>query len=261
MDRLFGGHPTPAIDLPPAGHPGWDLVSWAEQLEVRGDLVGGKWTGPDEAHLPFEDIPELRQLVEAETAQDLPDPGQAGIGLELEEGGRGVDRAVDVHLHRAELEHPEDPATLGDALLTEEHRSWRAEADGNGDCGPERNADHQGGRRHDQIEGTLYRGLRSGQPDGPDGQRDRSPNLLEGQPRGESLGQVRRDAYLQAFLAGDLGDLEDVLGADGGGGDEEAVGFVLVDQLPEITDVANDSKPVRGNRGISCPHIADRGEA
>src|SRR5918995_522257 len=50
-DRLFGGDPAPAVDLPPAGHSGLDLVSRAEQLEVRGDLVGGKWAGADEAHL------------------------------------------------------------------------------------------------------------------------------------------------------------------------------------------------------------------
>src|ERR687897_1522726 len=170
MDRLFGGHPAPAVDLPPAGHPGRDLVSRAEQLQIRGDLVGGKWAGADEAHLSLEDVPELRELVEAEAAQDLPDRGQARVGLELEEGGRGVRRAVDAQPHRAELEHLEDPATLGDALLTEENRSARAEADGDGDRGPEGNADHQGGRCHQHVEGALHRYLRPGQPDGPDRQ-------------------------------------------------------------------------------------------
>src|SRR5829696_4878803 len=58
-DRLFGRHPAPAVNLPPARDAGWHLVSWAEQLEVGGDLVGGKGTRPDKAHLPLEDVPEL----------------------------------------------------------------------------------------------------------------------------------------------------------------------------------------------------------
>src|SRR5829696_5165692 len=100
LDRLLRGHPAAAIDLPPAGDPSQHLVSWAEQFEVRSDLVGGQGARADEAHLPLEDVPELRQLIEAEAPKDTANPCQAGIGLELEEGSRGVHRAVDVQPHR-----------------------------------------------------------------------------------------------------------------------------------------------------------------
>ena len=60
------------------------------------------------------------------------------------------------------------------------------------------------------------------------------------------------------FLTGDLGHPQHVLGADGRGGHEEAVGVVLADKPTEIGDVAHDSKPVRW---AGRPHMADRGEA
>src|ERR671912_1893017 len=56
VDRLLGGDPAAAVDLPPAGHSGRDLVSGAEQLQVRGDLVGGKGAGTDKTHVPLDDV-------------------------------------------------------------------------------------------------------------------------------------------------------------------------------------------------------------
>ena len=79
------------------------------------DLAGLRRPGADQAHVPAQHVPELRQLVDARLAQDAAEPGDAWIAVDLDEARIGGAlrpqlaslrvRAVD---HRAELDDAED---------------------------------------------------------------------------------------------------------------------------------------------------------
>ncbi len=61
------------MDLRPAGDTGLDLVPQhvpGHGLPEPLDEHGALGPRPDHAHLPAEDVDELRQLVQAETAQE-----------------------------------------------------------------------------------------------------------------------------------------------------------------------------------------------
>src|SRR5436190_9093152 len=69
---------------------------------------------PDEAHLAPEHVPDLRDLVQREAAENRPDRGHARVLADLEEGPVRLVRRFELGLapscagvHRAELVHPE----------------------------------------------------------------------------------------------------------------------------------------------------------
>ena len=71
----------------------------------------------DDAHVAAQDVDELRQLVEAEAAQQPPDPGDPRIGAQLEHRLGQVlehhdigERPLGVGDHRAQLVHAEGDA-------------------------------------------------------------------------------------------------------------------------------------------------------
>ena len=108
---------------------------------------------------------------------------------------------------------------------------------------------------------ALHRDLRPGQANGPERERDRSSDLLERQPRGERLPQIRRDADLAPFLAGDLADPGHVRVTDRGGRHEQAVGGMLADELAEVRDLTDEGKRVHRDRRDRRAHVAERREA
>src|SRR5437867_688581 len=55
-------------DLPQAGDAGYDLEAAPLPLFVALDLVGDRWTWPNQAHLTPQHVPELRNLVQAGAA-------------------------------------------------------------------------------------------------------------------------------------------------------------------------------------------------
>ena len=83
---------------------------------------------PDEAHLAAEDVPELRQLVEAQPAEPPADPRPPGVVLELEDGlvelvevDQLAEPLVGADDHRPELDHHERAALqAGPALAVED---------------------------------------------------------------------------------------------------------------------------------------------
>jgi len=84
-------------------------------------LVGERGTRPDHAHVPPDDVPELRQLVQGQPTQQATDAGDAGIPL--------VDREAGAHLlradhHRPQLEQVELDPVLADPPLPVEN--WAA---------------------------------------------------------------------------------------------------------------------------------------
>ena len=60
--------------------------------------------GPHDAHLPEQDVDELRELIQPRLSQELPDLRDAGIVLGRHDDPR---QPLGVRTHRAELEHRE----------------------------------------------------------------------------------------------------------------------------------------------------------
>ena len=83
-----------------------------DQLDELGPLR----PGPDDAHVPGEDVPELRELVEVRAAEDSPDGRDAGIVVARE--GRAV--ALGIAAHRPELVDREPSPALAEPRLAVE---------------------------------------------------------------------------------------------------------------------------------------------
>lgn len=70
--------------LPHAGDTGKDGVVLLDIFPIPRNFLLDDGTGTDEAHLTFEDIQELRQLIEAGLSEEGAALGDAGIVLQLE---------------------------------------------------------------------------------------------------------------------------------------------------------------------------------
>lgn len=75
---------TSSAGLPHAGDAGEDGVVLFDIFPVPRDFLLDDGTGPDEAHLTFEDIQELRQLIEASLSKEGAALCDAGIILQFE---------------------------------------------------------------------------------------------------------------------------------------------------------------------------------
>lgn len=73
-----------ATGLPHAGDAGEDGVVLLDISPIPRDFLLDDGTGTDEAHLTFENIQELRQLIEAGLSKEGAALGDAGIVLQLE---------------------------------------------------------------------------------------------------------------------------------------------------------------------------------
>ena len=102
----------------------------------------------DDGHFALEHVDELRQLVDARLAQEVAEPGFAGVVLgRLEPVGVGIDP------HRAELDALEYLAVFAVALLPEEDGTLRGQlgADGHEEA-DERKERREEKRRYDDVE-------------------------------------------------------------------------------------------------------------
>ena len=75
---------TSSAGLPHAGDAGEDGVVLLDISPIPRDFLLDDGTGTDEAHLTFENIQELRQLIEAGLSKEGAALGDAGIVLQLE---------------------------------------------------------------------------------------------------------------------------------------------------------------------------------
>ncbi len=95
---------------------------------VAGHFLGDGRARTDQAHVALEHVPELRQLVEGELAQQAANGRDPRIGLGLEDRAGHLVEVGDVAAalvrvldHRPELVEHEGSAVQPDALLLEEH--------------------------------------------------------------------------------------------------------------------------------------------
>src|SRR5208282_4342864 len=84
------------------------------------------WTRPDDGHRAFQDVEQLRQLIDAPTSEETPDPGHAGIVAACLSGGMGIGVFV---IHGAEFPQREYTTVEALAALAKQHRPTALEPD------------------------------------------------------------------------------------------------------------------------------------
>jgi len=133
-----------------AGADGEDLVT---EICGPGFGEGGVfWAGSDEAHIAFEDVPELGELVELGIAQPFAEGGDAGIAI----GGDGRTAVTGFGLvHGAEFENVEGLVMAPGAETFEEDGAFGVALDGDGDYGEEGGEDDQCDEGDDDITEAL----------------------------------------------------------------------------------------------------------
>lgn len=74
-----------AADLPEPGHSGSHTQTLMIGASVEGDLSLALRARTDETHRTADDIEQLRQLVDRGLAQNMTEPGDPRIGVDLEQ--------------------------------------------------------------------------------------------------------------------------------------------------------------------------------
>jgi hypothetical protein len=94
--------------------------------------------GPDEVHVPEQDVPELRQFIEVELSKPSPQWSDAICVVALPFRGCAF-----FDSHRTELQEAERPTVQPDAFLNEKHGSSMHHVNGQSDEGHQRQSHHQ----------------------------------------------------------------------------------------------------------------------
>jgi len=134
-----------ATHLPDARKPRFDLKPAAIKSRVEFDFVRDGRSRAYEAHVATDDVPELRELIDAETSNEPPDAGHSWIVRNLEralivmmiEMCKIQLATVSVRDHRAELVELKEASVASNAGLAKEDRTKVCEFD------PERDDDQQ----------------------------------------------------------------------------------------------------------------------
>ena len=125
------GDVVAAADLPEAGESGLHAQAAAVRVLVEAlHLLDRQGPGSHEAHLAAQDVPELRQLVEAVAAEEATERGDARVVGDLEDGtlhlvavGEAGLELLGIEAHRAELDHVERAAVEAGADLAVDRRA------------------------------------------------------------------------------------------------------------------------------------------
>ena len=150
--------------------------------------------GADEGHVALEDVPELREFVEARLADEAADLRDARVIFHLEHEAvhfifckELLLALLRVLVHAAELVHAELAAIFADARLRENDRARRVELDDRAEYEKEDAEDRKADDRADDVERALH---------------DRGDHAL---PRAvENEGWTAVDAVLDLFCVGGL---------------------------------------------------------
>lgn len=165
-DALFVGGVAAAAGLPHAGDAGQDHAVLAEVVAVALDFFGDNRARADEAHVAADDVPELRQLVEAGLPEEGAELGDARVVLELEVllplfAGLGVllevflEGFLCVRDHGLELVAREEHAIPADALMREDDMALVADGDHDGQHDEYRRNEDAADGRADEVEDAL----------------------------------------------------------------------------------------------------------
>src|SRR6266516_2789896 len=117
FDPFVPGHARTALYLRPTGDAGPHFESAPLPRRVARDLIRERGAWADEAHVPAEDVPQLRQLVDGKPPQQTAGTRDARIALVDGEAGALVLRP---DLHRPQLHELELRSVQADAPLSVE---------------------------------------------------------------------------------------------------------------------------------------------
>ena len=143
--------------LSPSGDAGPDFLAADVKRDHGFELVYEvrafrSWS--DQAHFPFQDVPELWNLVNSRRSDQAADSGDARVFLFCPARSGYAFRVVG---HRPEFVHLEFFAVLADPGLSIEHGPAGFQSDGESEKNPDRQKDNQNKRRDDDIHDSFYR--------------------------------------------------------------------------------------------------------
>src|SRR5687768_12459510 len=151
LSRIRDRRAVRILDLRPAGQSRRDQMALFVVRNLLGELghkVRALRPRADETHFAAQDVPELRNLVDARFAQDATDARRAIVAF------TGPHRTVRfrVYSHRTKLEQGKRPAVLADSLLLVKDWTTRVELDEN----RSQNRDRQRQQRANQRRQTMH---------------------------------------------------------------------------------------------------------
>ena len=198
-------------DLGEAGDAGLDVVAVGVLGVLRGELldeVRALGARADEAHVAVEDVPDLRQFVEAGGADEGADARDARVVVGRELRAREF---LGVDAHRAELVDLVGPAEAAGADLAVEGRAAVFELDGDGDGHHERQGEDEGDAREHDVDGALDGALFDAQAQAARTEDGHVVDALQHGAIAEDLVGARDDEGLDLLV----GAVVDDLGLDG----------------------------------------------
>src|ERR1017187_7834547 len=206
-----------AADLPDAGEAGLHGEAAAMPRIVVLHLGRDGRPGADEAHVADENIPELRELVDAGATEETAERSDARVVLHLEDGAAHFVVSLEFRAqhfgigdHRAELVHREEASVQAAAFLPKKDGAGRGEFDNDGDGQrgqrPENRQPDQGaGNVNQPFAGELPGSLGGG----AENQQRFSVKIVHGSAGDGGLHEVGDQPRLDAFhLAGQDGFLD-----------------------------------------------------
>ena len=160
---------------------------------------------PDDGHVALEDVPQLRQLVDVRSAQQLADRRPPRILLAREHRTRLGFRIL---VHRSELVNHERLAVEAHPLLAVEHLAARRQLHQHGDD-PERDGEHdQRGARDRDVDTALDDAVEALQRDVVDVDDRNAVEILEARAQRDHLQQIRHHLHVHALAARALDQLQ-----------------------------------------------------
>src|SRR5262249_21807379 len=155
FDPVLPRQGGPAVHLRPAGDPGLDLEPTTLPRRVALDLVAERRSRADHAHVAAHDVPELRQLVDRQPAED---PARA-----RDPRVTPVDRVAGAELlgadqHRPDLQQLELLAVLPHPALPVDDRAPVLELDGKRGGTEQRARHRQAERREHDVGRAVHAG-------------------------------------------------------------------------------------------------------
>src|SRR5580692_1420142 len=188
------------LDHPPGGEAGFDLQ---EITKIRGagvqlvDIIVPLGPGADEAHFAFQDVPELRQLIDPPFAHDPSPRGYAIVVV----GGKGGASFLGVGVHRAEFVDLELEALIADAFLFIDDGAGGGKAGADGGIQHERGEGDQGRGGEDEIGDALDVLLPFGHQAHMDVRQDGAHDVAGAHGAGEDIERAGDDLDEDIFIA------------------------------------------------------------
>ena len=220
-------------------------------LQVAGNLFGKALhqedrhrPGADQAHVAFEDVEELGQLIETEPAQH---PANRGAAVIVRPGDHRTGLGFGVGNHGPELIDGEPVVVQPDPRLAEEHRPA-----GGGQLDQDRDHEHHGGgddqdgRAHEDIDGAFQHGRRPPQAASADADQRQSVDRIDRGSGTHDFEKVGDQLELSLQVVARLDQVQDLVVGRARHRNEHLVDAHLRDQLPEVTDSADDGSAGEG---------------